>query len=183
MRHLIAAVLICLAPSPMLVQSALAQELVTYPKSLAGFLKSGTHVGIYSNVESGSHKVTIYSEEDFEIAMDARNMDLEELALKYKSVAQDRDRELKRFTASLESKRKTLAANKEFGEPKARITINPRELLYTVAYVGDDYILVSPEANPKKFTAFSTRFLSTIRWHEGFRYGVSVRHVDRVSSN
>lgn len=171
MRMLSVMFLCCIASA-----SCLAQEAET-PKTLARFLKPGAHVGIRDFDATDGINVTIYSNSDYEIALDARRLDIDTLAAKHQKVAQTRDRTLEKFTASLESKRDDLPAGTEFGKPIVSLAVDGREGLYTVTHVGDDYILVSQEDAQTKRRVFSTRFTSTIGWHDDLRFNTSVGHV------
>jgi hypothetical protein len=175
MRFLAICILCCISSV-----SCFAQDTES-PATLVAFLKPGTHIGIRTYDGRDGFTVTIYSKSDFDIALDARNLELDALAAKYEKVAQARDRTLAHFTESLESRRKTLPSGAEFGEPTASLFIDKHEGLYTVGQIGEDYILVRYGDEGTKRRAFATRNISSIGWHDDLHFNTSVRHIDKTA--
>lgn len=151
-----------------------------YPATISGFLKPGTFAGIRALDASSGITVTIYAEPDFEIALDARRLSLDELAAKYKSVADSRAKTLQEATASWELRRKENASGRDSGTPQVSLFIDRREQLYRIVHVGNDYLLVSYEDNTNRQRAFATKYISSIRWHDELRFRTSIR---RSTSN
>ncbi len=160
MRFMTTLLLVCLAAQPSVAQDN------GHPAKLSGFLKSGMCLGVRSFDDTNGIKITVYSVKDFEIAVDARTLELDELADKYPSVKRLRDRRLDELVASLDAKRDELPPNTKFGEPKIGLTVDQRELLCKVEHVGDDYILVRFGTGLKSGRVIATSFISTIRWRD-----------------
>ena len=162
MRLISVLLLVCL---PAL--SSVAQESER-PTKLLGLLKPGMYLGVRAFDETDGVKLAVYSPEDFEIALDARTMGLDDLAQKYPNVKRLRDE---------------LPPNKEFGEPRIGLSVDQRELLCKMEHVGGDYILVQYGDGFKTRRAFASSFISTIRWHDSdaLRFTTSVRHIPKVT--
>lgn len=173
MRLFISLLVVCLTALPSIAQSN------SHPAKLSGFLKPGMYLGVRAFEKSDGVRLTVYTEKDFQIAIDARTINLDELALKYPSVKSLRDKRLKEFVASLDAKRDNLAPNTKFGEPTIELVVDRSELLCKVEHVGDDYVLVRYGNEFASGRVLATGFISTINWHadDELRLSTSVRHV------
>jgi hypothetical protein len=172
MRIAIAIIVTCIFFVPCVAQE---QEA---PQSLVGFLKTGTHIGVVSYQDSDRIAINIYTEKDHAIAIDARNLSLDELASKYDTVATRLEQTRKDYITSLQSRAKDLPPGKEFGEPKLGLQLNTMESFYKITATGDDYILVTNSVVPNKRRVFATRFISSINWRDALEFRVSVEYVD-----
>ncbi len=113
MRHAIAIVLTCIFGAACIAQEHQA------PKSLVGFLKPGMHIGVVSYApDSDKITIEIYTEQDHAIAIDSRNLSLEQLSSKYERVAKELERTRKDILTTLQSKTEEIPHGKEYGEPK-----------------------------------------------------------------
>ena len=148
------------------------------PKTLVGFLTPGMNIGILSFENSDKITIDIYTEQDFAIAIDARNLSLEDLASKHEKVASEIERIRKNTIVSLQTSKEKLPAGKEYGEPTIGFRSNPRESFYKIASTGDDYILVTRATAPENRRVFATRFVSSINWRDELPLSVSLTHVD-----
>jgi hypothetical protein len=175
MRSVIAIMFMCFLSAACVAQDEEA------PKKLVGFLKPGTYIGISSYQDSDRITINIYTEQDHAIAIDARRLSLDELASKYERVATGLEQTRKDFLQSLPSRTEDLPPGKEFGEPKSRLNLNPRESFFKIVATGDDYILVSSPSAPTKRRVFATRFISSIGWREELEFSASVDYVDKAS--
>ena len=159
-------------------QSSFAQD-TAHPAKLSGFLKPGMCLGVRAFDEKNGVKLTIYSPEDFEIAIDARTLGIDELAEKHLNVKRLRDEQLRKFAASLAAKRDDLPPNVEFGEPRIGLSFDQRELLCKIENVGDDYFLIRYGDDLKSGRVLATAFVTTIQWHAkgALNFTTSVEHV------
>ncbi|MCU0720478.1 MAG: hypothetical protein MUC83_12290 [Pirellula sp.] len=173
MRIAIAIMLICIDFAP-----GVAQEQEA-PQSLAGFLKTGTHIGVVSFEDSDRIVINIYTERDHAIAIDSRNLSLDKLAAKYETVATRLEQTRKDYIKSLQSRVKDLPPGKEYGQPRIGLQLNPRESFHKITAIGDDYILVTSSLAPTKRRVFATRFISSIHWRDELEFNASVEQVDK----
>ena len=159
-------------------QPSVAQD-TAHPAKLSGFLKPGMCLGVRAFDETNGIKLTIYSPEDFEIAVDARTLGIDELAEKHLSVKRQRDEQLREFAASLEARQEDLPPNVEFGEPRIGLSFDRRELLCKIEPVGDDYFLIRYGDDLKSGRVLATAFVTTIQWHAkgALNFSTSVGHV------
>lgn len=176
MRHAIAIVLTCIFGA-----ACIAQEHEA-PKSLVGFLKPGMHIGVVSYApDSDRITIEIYTEQDHAIAIDSRNLSLEQLSSKYERVAKELERTRKDILTSLQSKTEEIPHGKEYGEPEISLRTNHREAFYKIAATGDDYILVTNATSPTKRRVLATRFISSINWRDELTLTWSVPHIDKAT--
>ena len=159
--------------------SCLAQEQEA-PKSLVGFFKPGMHIGVVSyHPDSDRISIEIYSEQDHAIAIDSRNLSLEELAAKYERVATELERTRKEVIASLQASAPKVQAGKQYGEPNISLSPHAKETFYKIAAVGDDYILVTNAIIPSKRRVFATRYISAINWRDELAFTWSAPMIDK----
>lgn len=161
--------------------TCVAQES-EFPKNLVGFLKPGMHIGVVSIADSDRITIEVYSEQDYAIAIDSRELSLEELSSKYDRVATELERKRKEILTSLESQRIDLPTGKEFGEPEISLRASQREAFYKIIAAGEDYILVSNSVGSKRRRAIATRFISAINWRDELPFIWSVPHVDKAEA-
>lgn len=175
MRNAIAIILTCFFGA-----ACIAQEQDA-PKSLVGFLKPGMHIGVVSYPpDSDRITIEIYSEQDHAIAIDSRNLTLEELTSKYERVATELVRTRKDILTSLQSSAKDIPPGKVYGEPEISLRTNQRESFYKIAATGDDYLLVTNATSPTKRRVLATRFISSINWRDELPFTWSVPHIDKT---
>jgi hypothetical protein len=140
------------------------------------------HIGVVSyHPDSDRITIEIYSEQDHAIAIDSRNLTLEELTSKYERVAKDLERTRKEILTSLQSNTADIPPGKEYGEPEISLRTNQRESFYKIAATGDDYILVTNAMSPTKRRVLSTRFISSINWRDELPFTWSVPHVNKTT--
>lgn len=181
MRIVSALLIVCLVALTVIGQDKPEPEKLSRPAKLTGFLRPGMYLGVQTHEKSASIALTVYTSEDFEIAVDSRIITLDELARKYPSVKRLRDQRLKEFEASLEAQRENLPANFEFGEPKIELMTNRSEFLCKVEHIGDDYMLVKFGKDLSSSRVIATAFISTIDWHNDgeLNFSTSVQHLRR----
>ncbi len=129
-------------------------------KELGRIFETSMHIGVVSYTpDSDRITIEIYTEQDHAIAIDSRNLSLEQLSSKYERVAKELERTRRDILTSLKSKTEEIPHGKEYGEPEISLRTNPREAFYKIASTGDDYILVINATSPTKRRVLATRFI------------------------
>jgi len=138
------------------------------PTSLLGFVKPGMHLGIRSSQSDSFVTIEIYSEDQFRLAQDVRDMKLENLAQKYPQIAEKASKALAEYKASVEARRlqnsKGPGSNFPPGEPAVALEVDPEVWLCTVLHVGEDYVLVAYGADNSTKQVIAKQVVSQIRW-------------------
>ena len=183
MRTAIAIFLISIVSVPCAAQDT------TLPATLSGFLKPGSYIGIRGLRESGPISITVFSQDDFEIARDARRLSLDEFSAKYPSVREARDRRLAHAAAGRETTRDQLPRDKEFGELEIELYVDRSQALGKLLHVGDDYILVAYDGDPEtrrieRRYAYAIRSISQIGWNsaDNYSFRVSAPYIDKADA-
>ncbi|WP_147866904.1 hypothetical protein [Stieleria maiorica] len=123
-----------------------------FPKRLVGLLTPGMHVGYNSATTPGQRiEVVAWSQERFEMELDARKMPIAELSRKYPAVAA--------AAARLKS-----TQDPRMDASELAVQWSPLYAPATVLHVGDDYVLIqSAESDQVRLAIPADRILA-IRW-------------------
>ena len=145
---------------------SLCTEDPAFPHSLLGFIKPGMHLGLKSNRTDSLVSIQIFSDEQFRIAKDAREMTIGELGKKHPQVADQAAKALAAFASSGEDQkvRPQVLDSASPGEPTVTLVIDRTVLLCTVRHVGEDYLFVSYGADNMKKQVIAKQTVARIRW-------------------
>ena len=155
--------------------SVLAQD--SHPDTLSGFIKPNMHLGIRLTDASTEYSVVILTPEEYAIHVDSRELSIEELTAKYPDVAKRRDDAIANAKKAIASQTVKLRPGQGYGETKARADVDHRVLLCKVIHVGADYILIEYANSSARRRAFSTRYLTSIRWGDPVRISTSTPRI------
>ena len=129
-----------------------------HPKSLVGLLTPDMRVGIHRFDGSAAFIISVYSEEQFAIARDSRNLTLDQLKEKYVAVKEQCEHTLEILSTTQHAEtRKILESHKpEVRKDKAG------GLLGTISHVGEDYVLVTLDGLQERRLVLASQFISQI---------------------
>ena len=152
------------------------------PSSLLGFIKPSMQLGIRSSQSDSSVTIEIYSEDQFRLAKDVRDMTLEDLGKKYPEIADKAAKALAEYKSSVEAQRLRNPRVANFpppGEPAVALEVDRGFLLCTVLHVGEDYLLVAYGADNSKKQVIAKQVVARIRWaSDDLRFRPSLRRPE-----
>ncbi len=160
-------VVVSVLPLPFCHTATLYADDNIFPSSLIEFIKPGMRLGVKPNQTESLIGIEIFSDDQFRLAKDAREMTLEELGKKYPHVADKVAKTLANFTASLKAMKSRIpkvANPAPPGEPVITLAVDRAVLLCTVLYTGTDYILVTYGADNSKKQVIAIQSVARIRW-------------------
>ena len=153
-----------------------------FPTSMLGFVKPGMHLGIKSSPSNSFVTIEVYSEDQFQLAKDARELTFEDLGQKYPLVADQAAKALKEYKAAVEARRLQSPKSANFrspGEPTVALEVDRAVLLCSVLHVGEDYVLVAYGADSSKKQVIAKQSVSRIRWaSDDLRFRNSLKRTE-----
>jgi len=161
-----------IAPTTLLLLAAMSLQTLAqdteYPSSMVQFLKSGMKIGISKLEDHHGLNITVFSDDEFQIALDARSLKTDELAKKYPSVAEKKQNSIAIAKRGRKLEERHLSAN-------VKVVFDAKMVLCTVEHVTDDYVLVRNVHNNNARMAFASHSIEKISWGEsGFDLYVHV---------
>ncbi len=133
--------------------AAYAQE-TDRPPSMIGFLEPGTKVSVHMLSNTGDIMLRVFSPEQFQIALDAKELELDALVNKYPSL-QERIQEATDFVA------------KNHADAKPKITLDKvKHSFGTVQSTGSDYVVIEMESPSGRKRVFSRDAIKRIYLNE-----------------
>lgn len=172
MHRVIAIVMMVSFTMPISASAVHAQAVPSeLPTEMLGFLTPGAHIGVYqSETRDGNSEpffsLTLYEDDGYELAVDARKLSLDELCEKYPAVAKRAEKTLADYEKVLIEKANELDAGKRYAEPTLSMQVSRRTLFCTVIYVGDDYALLSYDKSKRKWV-LPKHMINRILWTKG----------------
>ena len=129
--------------SALLAATAANAQQEPPPENLLGFLKPGAKVSVHMLPGGGDVMLRVFSPESYNIAKDSQNLSIEQLAEKYRSLANRID-QAKRYLDRIHG-----IANAHVNADKVQHNFG------TLKAVGADYVLVEMEGIPDRRRVFS----------------------------
>jgi hypothetical protein len=122
--------------------AAYAQE-ADRPPSMIGFLEPGTKVSVHMLSNTGDIMLRVFSSEQFQIALDAKELELDALVSKHPSL-QKRIQEATDFVA------------KNYGDNQTKITLDKvKHSFGTIRATGSDYVVIEMDGLSGRSRVFS----------------------------
>jgi hypothetical protein len=139
-------------------------------------------IGVKSSQADSLVAIEIYSEDQFHVAKDARDMTLQDLGKKYPQIADKAAKALAEYKSSIEAQKERIPRVANFpssGEPVVALEVDRAVLLCTVLHVGEDYLLLTYSADNSKRQVIAKQAVSRIRWaSDDLRFRTSLRRTE-----
>lgn len=139
---------------------------------MLGFLEPGLQLGIdhaqNRNREAEPYfMLTVINNSSYQIAVESRQLSLDELREKYLAIDQYAKKTLSNYKKDLQERSKELDAGKQYAKPTLSMAVNHGTLFCTIVSVGDDYVLVSYGESRERKRLIPKHMIRQIDWDEG----------------